>query len=82
MSFAFAEAQLMQYLKTIEAQSTHPIAQAIINHNSPNETLQASEVKEIAGKGLTGIVAGKQILVGNKALMKMHNINIQINKFK
>lgn len=73
--FAFAEVQLIQYLKTIEAQSTHPIAQAIMNHNSPTETLQASEVKEIAGKGLTGIVAGKQVLVGNKALMKMHNIS-------
>ena len=37
---------------------------------------EASDVSEIAGKGLKGIVNGKTVLVGNKALMTANNINI------
>ena len=37
---------------------------------------QASDVSEIAGKGLKGTVNGKTVLVGNKALMTSNNIEV------
>lgn len=38
--------------------------------------MAASEVTEVAGKGLKGMVNGKTVLVGNKALMTANNIEV------
>ncbi|MAZ27964.1 MAG: cadmium-translocating P-type ATPase [Cytophagaceae bacterium] len=72
--FAFAEAELMQYLIAMEGQSTHPIAKAILEYPTEGKIPRAENVAEIAGKGLEGTVNGKKVLVGNKALMQAHNI--------
>ncbi|MFS4416018.1 heavy metal translocating P-type ATPase [Maribacter sp. 2307ULW6-5] len=73
---AFAEAEFMQYLMAMEEQSTHPIAKAILEYKADGADLEASEVSEVAGKGLKGTVSGKTILVGNKALMTSNNIEV------
>lgn len=59
-------------VSTIEAQSTHPIAKAIVIEYPSNKI--ATEVKEIAGKGLEGIVDGKRVLVGNGKLLQHFGI--------
>lgn len=74
-TYGLDENEMMSYLKAIEAQSTHPIARAIIEYKTGGDFI-ASEVTEIAGKGLKGIVKGKNILVGNKSLMNSHDIKI------
>ncbi|WP_334057666.1 heavy metal translocating P-type ATPase [Polaribacter sp. P097] len=75
-AFGWNEAEFMQYLMAMEEQSTHPIAKAILEYKAEGEDFEAKEVSEIAGKGLKGIVNGKIILVGNKALMTANNINV------
>ena len=70
------EAEMMQYLMAMEEQSTHPIAKAILEYKADGEDFQASEVSEIAGKGLKGKVNGKTVLVGNKPLMTSNNIEV------
>ncbi|MCD2259565.1 heavy metal translocating P-type ATPase [Psychroserpens luteolus] len=70
------EKEFMKYLMAIEEQSTHPIAKAILEYKEEGADYEASEVSEIAGKGLKGIVNGKTVLVGNKALMTANNINV------
>ena len=70
------ETEFMQYLMAMEEQSTHPIAKAILEYKSEGEDFEAQDVSEIAGKGLKGIVNGKTVLVGNKALMTANNINV------
>ena len=49
---------------------------AILEYKAEGKDYEASEVFEIAGKGLKGIVNGKSVLVGNKALMTANNINV------
>ena len=73
---AFAEAEFMQYLMAMEEQSTHPIAKAILEYKVDGEDFEATEVSEVAGKGLKGSVNGKQVLVGNKALMASNGIDV------
>ncbi len=73
--FEINKTEMMAYLQAIEAQSTHPIARAILEFENETEFV-ASNVTEIAGKGLKGIVNNKTILVGNKALMDSHQIEI------
>lgn len=75
-SFGIEEDEMMRYLLAMEAQSTHPIAQAIMLYKLKDEAYQADEVSEIAGKGLKGTVNNKTILAGNKALMDLHNIGV------
>ena len=70
------EKEFMKYLMAIEEQSTHPIAKAILEYKDEGTDYEAFEVSEIAGKGLKGIVNGKTILVGNKALMFANKINV------
>ena len=70
------EKEFMKYLMAMEEKSTHPIAKAILAYKAEGSDYKASEVSEIAGKGLKGIVNGKTVLVGNKALMTANNISI------
>ena len=72
----FTEVEFMKYLIAIEEQSTHPIAKAILEYKTEGEGFKATDVSEIAGKGLMGIVNGKTILVGNKALLISNQINV------
>ncbi len=73
---AFAEAEFMQYLMAMEEQSTHPIAKAILEYKADGADLEATEVSEVAGKGLKGTVNGRTVLVGNKALMTSNSIEV------
>ena len=70
------EPEFMKYLMAMEEQSTHPIAKAIMEYKSDGEDFQATEVTEVAGKGLKGIVNGKTVLVGNRPLMTSNNIEV------
>ena len=72
----FTESEFMNYLIAIESQSTHPIAKAILEYELNTQPYKVTEVTEIAGKGLKGMINTKTVLVGNKALMNDHHISI------
>ena len=76
-TFGIEENEMMSFLRAMESQSTHPIAKAILEYKANTHYL-ASEVKEIAGKGLKGKVENKTILVGNKALMESNEIQVPL----
>lgn len=75
-AIGWKETEFMQYLMAMEEQSTHPIAKAIMVYKGTENSYEAKEVSEIAGKGLKGIVNDKTVLVGNKALMTTNSIDI------
>ncbi len=59
----------------LEQYSTHPIAQAVVGYaGNIRKLLEATDIEEIAGHGLKGIVEGKEVLVGNIKLLKRLNI--------
>ncbi len=70
------ESEFMRLLMAIEAKSTHPIAKAILEYPQNQKLPEATNIQEIAGKGLKGEIAGKSILVGNKKLMEQFNISV------
>ncbi|WP_420378709.1 heavy metal translocating P-type ATPase [Gilvibacter sp.] len=73
---SLSEQEFMQYLMAMETQSTHPIAKAILEYKTEGPDFDATNVSEVAGKGLKGTVNGKPVLVGNKALMTSNSINV------
>jgi|TARA_R110000823_G_scaffold185666_1_gene318098 Cd2+/Zn2+-exporting ATPase len=75
-AIGWEEPEFMKYLMAMEEQSTHPIAKAIMEYKDDGEDFQATEVTEVAGKGLKGTVNGKTVLVGNKPLMNSNNIEV------
>src|SRR5690606_14656628 len=75
---SFPEAEFMKYLMAMEEQSTHPIAKAILEYKLDGGHFKATEVSEIAGKGLKGTVNNKMVLVGNKTLMTSNTIKVPI----
>lgn len=75
-AIGWEEPEFMKYLMAMEEQSTHPIAKAIMEYKSEGDDFKATDVSEIAGKGLKGTVNGKTVLVGNKPLMTSNNIEV------
>lgn len=75
-SVILEEADFMKHLIAIEEQSTHPIAKAIQEYKVDGPGYKATQVSEIAGKGLKGVVNGKTVLIGNRALMAANKIEI------
>ena len=76
LSAVEGEAEFMKYLMAMEAQSTHPIAKAILEYKADGTDLEATDVSEVAGKGLKGTVKGKTVLVGNKPWMTSNKIEV------
>ena len=70
------ESELMKYLMAMEEKSTHPIAKAIMEYKAEEQDFEATNVSEIAGKGLKGMVNDKIVLVGNKSLLTSHKIDV------
>lgn len=70
----WSEKSFMPLLLAIEAKSTHPIAKAIMEYQTSEPVVEATEIKEIAGKGLVGMVGNKKVVVGNQKLMQQFNI--------
>ena len=67
------EIEFLNYVSALEANSTHPIAQAIVAHHPSN--LKAENTEEISGHGLKGEINGKIILVGNGKLLKKFGVD-------
>ncbi|RZV56204.1 MAG: HAD family hydrolase, partial [Flavobacteriaceae bacterium] len=75
-AIGWEEPEFMKYLTAMEEKSTHPIAKAIMEYKGDNDDYHAREVFEIAGKGLKGVVNGRAVLIGNKALMIANAIDV------
>lgn len=58
----------------VEAQSTHPIAKAIVDYAGNKNKLKSEQAEEIPGHGLKAVVNGAVVLAGNTKLLKKFNI--------
>lgn len=77
----FSESELIKYAASLEQQSTHPIGKAILSYKNGQELLPVTEQQEVSGKGLKGVINGKNVLVGNMDLLKDHQVKFAENVF-
>ena len=70
--------EVLRLAAALEGCSTHPIARSILAHAEAQgcAPAQASEIREIAGKGITGTVDGHSAACGNEKLMGMLDIAV------
>ncbi|GHT07599.1 cadmium/zinc/cobalt-transporting ATPase [Bacteroidia bacterium] len=73
---AISENNLLKIIASTEAQSTHPIAKAIVEYANQQKIIleKPENTKEIAGLGLEAALNGSQICVGNTKLLDSYHI--------
>lgn len=59
----YNETQCLKMAAGLEANANHPIAKAFRSYFDPS--MQVSEVRNIIGSGLEGVIEGKQVKIGN-----------------
>ncbi|OJX87355.1 MAG: cadmium-translocating P-type ATPase [Paludibacter sp. 47-17] len=74
------ETDLVNLIASIETQSTHPIAKAIVEYAKEQniEVIKPDVVNEIAGHGLQASINGKVVLVGNPKLLIKNNVEFPL----
>jgi Cu+-exporting ATPase len=68
----FDEEQVLELAASLEANSAHPLAQAIVSAAAERglAPLPVEDFASVSGKGLTGRVEGRAIAIGNAVLIK------------
>jgi Cd2+/Zn2+-exporting ATPase len=76
----FDEASLLRLAAQAERHSTHPIARSIVQAFGAGFGQEKGEVEELAGFGVKARFEGKEVLVGNYALLEKEGIAISPQK--
>lgn len=73
----FTEETVLRLGASLEANSEHPLAAAIVRGAKDKNIslITTTEFDSITGKGISGIVDGKPVAIGNLTLLKDMNIN-------
>lgn len=76
--YGISENELVELAASVEKNSNHPIAKAIVRKASDMnlELIQTQSFENITGKGLKAQVDDKDILAGNKKLLESQDIEI------
>ena len=74
------ETDLVNIVASVETQSTHPIAKAIVEYAKQQniEIIKPENVNEIAGHGLQASINNKMVLVGNPKLLIKNSIEFPV----
>ncbi len=72
----FNENTLLHLAASIERGSEHPLASAIVRGATDKkiELTSATDFQSLTGKGVIGLVDGKKVVLGNKALLQSLNV--------
>ena len=67
---------LLEIAASLEKFSEHPIAKAIVEKASLKKYKSVTGFKVLRGRGVQGKIWGKEILIGNKTLMRENKISV------
>jgi Cu+-exporting ATPase len=73
-----SEADLLWMAAALERSSEHPLAAAIVAAaRAPNAAVaEAADFASVTGKGVTGTIRGRSVILGNAALMADRRIDL------
>ncbi|GAA4814247.1 heavy metal translocating P-type ATPase [Litoribaculum gwangyangense] len=74
----FDELKVIQYIVSLNKLSEHPIAEATVKYGKEKgiKTLEVKNFNSITGKGVSGIIEGKKVILGNEKLIEDSKISI------
>ena len=74
---AVSEERLLQIAASLERQSEHPFAKAILQHYGDRKLLDTADFATLPGRGVSGVVEGIRYYGGNKRLME--DLGVQVS---
>jgi Cu+-exporting ATPase len=76
----FTQSDVVKYASSLEANSQHPIALAIINYAQQLQLgyTTATEFKLIPGLGIKGFIDNHDIIIGNSKIMQQFNVDLSV----
>lgn len=79
----FEKQTILRYAASLEYHSEHPIAAAVIAAAQEQDIklLPVEDFHAVEGQGITGIIDGKKIIIGNKSLLLKNGIRTQAPDF-
>jgi len=73
----FDRTELLSMAASMERQSTHPIASAILDYSNGHPDRDVTDQREISGQGLIGTIDDKEVLVGNRELLSKNGVHVK-----
>ena len=75
----FKENELLSLVASVEKSSEHPLGAAIVNAAKEKglELRNAENFESITGMGISGVVDGKSVSVGNMKMLEKNNIELE-----
>ena len=72
------EQQVLSLAASLEAGSEHPLGQAIVDYAAARgiSVHDMSHFDAVAGHGVTGVVSGSRLLLGNSKLLDRHEVRV------
>lgn len=70
------ERELKPLLASLESLSAHPLAKAVADAMADGAAHKVEDFREIAGRGVSGVIDGKTYYVGNRSLMEENDIPV------
>ena len=70
----FDNKDAVKLASSLERFSTHPVARAVAN--ATNAVFEVQNMREFPGKGMYGLVKGKEVFVGNKTFLEENGIEV------
>lgn len=68
--------ELLGYLASIEKESDHPLAKAVVNYLGDVPYYEIEKTDVIKGGGIVALIDGHRVAVGNPALMAQEQVNL------
>lgn len=72
-----SDQELLRFAAYAESYSSHPISRSIVNaFGIEIDKSEVTDVEEISGRGVSAVVSGSRVLVGNEKLMSDHSLTV------
>ena len=71
--------ETLQYLASVEHESDHPLAKAVLQEIGEVDYLPISRTDVVKGGGIVAEVQGRRVAVGNASLMEQENVPVDDN---
>lgn len=68
--------QLLSYLASVENESDHPLAKAVVDHIGQTNLYTVENTDVVKGGGIVALVDGHRVAVGNVKLMEQENVSL------
>ena len=74
----FGEGEVLGFAGSIEKNSEHPLAEAIMHYVKDKDVLlnDVSDFNADPGRGVSGVIDGRDVLLGNRMLMSLNKVDI------